>query len=107
MPATESGPGAGDFVLVPGSPKLALRGPAMDTLALVSCEVDATTRPGCRASRAGGISGFSILLPEVRATWSEVPGCTGRPCLSEPTLIAVPQVRPCGQGLALPGLGKP
>ena len=24
MPATESGPGAGDFVLVPGGPKLAL-----------------------------------------------------------------------------------
>jgi len=107
MPATESGSGAGDFVLVPGGPKLALRGPTMETLELATCDGDDTTRPGCRASRAGRMSGFSILLPEVRVTWSEVPGRTGRPCLNEPTLMAVPQVRPCGQGIGLPGLGKP
>lgn len=90
MPATESGAGAGAFVLLAGGFKLALRALIIDALPLAVCEGEATTRPGCIACRSGGMSGRSILLPEVRVTESAVPGRTGRPCLNEPMLMAVP-----------------
>ena len=107
MPATESDSGAGGIALAPVGPRLALRGPIIVILALAIWEGGAATGPERWPSRAGGTSGFPVRLPEVRVTGSLVPGRTGRPCLKEPTLIAVPQVRPCGQGLPLPGLGKP
>ena len=90
MPATESGAGVDDFVPLPGAFKLALRAPIIDTLALALSEGGATTRPGCMASRSGEMSGRSILLPEVRVTASALPGRTGRPCLNELTLTAIP-----------------
>jgi len=107
MPATEAGAGVVGRVFADVEFEVALCGPIINTLALASWGGGATTRPGSMACRSGKMSGRSILLPDSGFTGRMVPGRAGRPFLNALVLMAVPQGWPCGQGVGMPGLGKP